>query len=54
MRIKQLPPEVDENSMGKLMKQAGYDTFYGGKVHMCASLGTRGRVPLCMALEGVV
>lgn len=38
MRIKQLPSQVDENSMGKLMKRAGYDTFYGGKVHMCASL----------------
>lgn len=36
--IKQLPPEVDQNSMGKLMKRAGYDTFYGGKVHMCRSL----------------
>lgn len=39
--IEQLPPEVDENSMGKLMKRAGYDTFYGGKVHMCASLAPR-------------
>jgi arylsulfatase A-like enzyme len=39
--IKQLPPEVDENSMGKLMKRAGYDTFYGGKVHMCRSLVPR-------------
>jgi len=38
MRIKQLPPEVDAHSMGKLMKRAGYDTFYGGKVHMCKSL----------------
>lgn len=38
MRIKQLPPEVDANSMGKLMKRAGYDTFYGGKVHMCGPL----------------
>lgn len=39
--IKQLPPEVDANSMGKLMKRAGYDTFYGGKVHMCRSLVPR-------------
>jgi len=38
MKIEQLPPEVDANSMGKLMKRAGYDTFYGGKVHMCNSL----------------
>ncbi len=41
MRIKQLPPEVDANSMGKLMKRAGYDTFYGGKVHMCSSLAPK-------------
>lgn len=33
-----VPPEVDNNSLGKLMKRAGYDTFYGGKVHMCAEL----------------
>ena len=39
--IKQLPPEVDANSMGKLLKRAGYDTFYGGKVHMCRSLVPR-------------
>lgn len=38
MRIKQLPAEVDKNSMGKIMRRAGYDTFYGGKVHMCKSL----------------
>jgi len=38
MKISELPPEVDENSMGKIMKRAGYDTFYGGKVHMCKSL----------------
>ena len=38
MKVKSLPPEVDNNSMGKLMKRAGYDTFYGGKVHMCKSL----------------
>jgi choline-sulfatase len=35
MRIEQLPEEVDRNSLGKIMKRAGYDTFYGGKVHMC-------------------
>jgi arylsulfatase A-like enzyme len=29
---------VDANSLGKLIKSAGYDTFYGGKVHMCAEL----------------
>lgn len=39
--IKQLPPEVEANSMGKLLKRAGYDTFYGGKVHMCRSLVPR-------------
>ena len=33
-----VPEEVDANSLGKLMKRAGYDTFYGGKVHMCAEL----------------
>ncbi len=33
-----LPPHIDENSMGKIMKRAGYDTFYGGKVHMCGQL----------------
>jgi len=33
-----LPSHIDENSMGKIMKRAGYDTFYGGKVHMCAQL----------------
>jgi arylsulfatase A-like enzyme len=38
MSVKALPSEVDDNSMGKIMKRAGYDTFYGGKVHMCKSL----------------
>jgi len=33
-----LPQHIDENSMGKMMKRAGYDTFYGGKVHMCKQL----------------
>ena len=33
-----VPREVDANSLGKLIKSAGYDTFYGGKVHMCAEL----------------
>ena len=37
MRAK-LPQHIDENSMGKIMKRAGYDTFYGGKVHMCEQL----------------
>ena len=41
MRIRKLPPEVDDNSLGKIMKRAGYDTFYGGKVHMCKSLVPR-------------
>ena len=34
----QLDSQLDENSMGKLMKRAGYDTFYGGKVHLCTQL----------------
>ncbi|MXZ10963.1 MAG: sulfatase-like hydrolase/transferase [Gemmatimonadetes bacterium] len=38
LAIKQLPPEVHDHSMGKIMKRAGYDTFYGGKVHMCPPL----------------
>jgi arylsulfatase A-like enzyme len=38
MRIRELPAEVDKNSLGKIMKGTGYDTFYGGKVHMCKSL----------------
>ncbi len=29
-----IPAQVGANSLGKLMKKAGYDTFYGGKVHM--------------------
>jgi hypothetical protein len=33
-----LPHPIDENSMGKIMKRAGYDTFYGGKVHRCKQL----------------
>ena len=38
MQVEKLPLEVDENSLGKIVKRAGYDTFYGGKVHMCKSL----------------
>jgi len=38
MKIAKLPDEVDRNSLGKIVKRAGYDTFYGGKVHMCKSL----------------
>ena len=33
-----LPKQVAENSLGRLMKRAGYATFYGGKVHMCDQL----------------
>jgi len=29
-----IPEHVSENSMGNLMKRAGYDTFYGGKSHL--------------------
>ena len=36
-----VPSEVDNNSLGKLVKRAGYDTFYGGKVHMCPELNPR-------------
>lgn len=38
MKIDALPEDVDNHSMGKVMKRAGYDTFYGGKVHMCDPL----------------
>ena len=37
-----VPDEVDANSLGKLIKSAGYDTFYGGKVHMCNELNPLG------------
>jgi arylsulfatase A-like enzyme len=37
-----VPRDVDANSLGKLIKSAGYDTFYGGKVHMCAELAPLG------------
>lgn len=33
-----VPLHVANNSLGKLAKRAGYDTFYGGKVHMCPEL----------------
>jgi arylsulfatase A-like enzyme len=33
-----VPDHVIQNSLGKLIKNAGYDTFYGGKVHMCRQL----------------
>ncbi len=33
-----VPEEVDRNSLGKLMRRAGYDTFYGGKTHLCPEL----------------
>ncbi|MCH7729406.1 MAG: sulfatase-like hydrolase/transferase, partial [Planctomycetes bacterium] len=33
-----VPPQIVANSLGRLIKSAGYDTFYGGKVHMCAEL----------------
>lgn len=33
-----VPSKVDNNSLGKIVKRAGYDTFYGGKVHMCPEL----------------
>ena len=33
-----LTPEVSANSLGKLIKRGGYDTFYGGKVHLTPEL----------------
>ncbi len=36
-----MPSEVVENSLGLLLKNAGYDTFYGGKTHMCRELEPR-------------
>jgi arylsulfatase A-like enzyme len=33
-----IPAEVSNHSLGMIMKRAGYDTFHGGKVHMCESL----------------
>ncbi len=36
-----VPPDVDAHSLGKLIKSGGYDTFYGGKVHMCPELVPR-------------
>jgi arylsulfatase A-like enzyme len=33
-----VPTEVKQNLLGELIKGAGYDTFYGGKVHMCPEL----------------
>jgi arylsulfatase A-like enzyme len=41
MRKAVIPNEVDKNSLGKIIKRAGYDTFYGGKVHMCSELDPR-------------
>jgi arylsulfatase A-like enzyme len=32
--IKELPNYITENGIGKLLKIAGYDTAYGGKVHL--------------------
>lgn len=37
-----ISPEVEKHSLGKLLKRAGYDTFYGGKVHMCRELNPPG------------
>lgn len=34
----ELPDLVNAHSLGKLMKNAGYETFYGGKVHMPGDL----------------
>ncbi|MDT8300173.1 MAG: sulfatase-like hydrolase/transferase [Sedimentisphaerales bacterium] len=41
MRKAAIPDEVDKNSLGRIIKRAGYDTFYGGKVHMCSALDPR-------------
>lgn len=37
-KVKRLPKEAAQYSMGKLMKAAGYDTFYGGKTHLSPEL----------------
>ncbi len=37
-KVKRLPKEAAQHSMGKLMKAAGYDTFYGGKTHLSPEL----------------
>ena len=36
-----IPKHVSDNSLGKLIKAGGYDTFYGGKVHMAPELTPR-------------
>ncbi len=36
-----LPESMVDQSLGMLMKRAGYDTFFGGKVHMCPQLDPR-------------
>lgn len=41
MRKAKVPDEVGDNSLGKIIKRAGYDTLYGGKVHMCSTLDPR-------------
>jgi arylsulfatase A-like enzyme len=33
-----IPAKVDANSLGKLIKSGGYETFYGGKVHLSPKL----------------
>ena len=37
-KVNALVSTGQKNSMGQLMKRAGYDTFYGGKVHMTPDL----------------
>jgi arylsulfatase A-like enzyme len=37
----QVPEEIATNSLGRLLKQAGYATFYGGKTHLCPELEPR-------------
>jgi len=41
MKKAAVPDEVDKNSLGRIIKRAGYDTFYGGKVHVCSELDPR-------------
>lgn len=36
-----IPEQVNANSLGKLMKRAGYATFYGGKTHLTPELEPR-------------
>lgn len=42
MKIR-ISDEANNNSLGKIIKRADYDTFYGGKVHMSGPLNPRNK-----------